>query len=105
MFEGPVDHIRDGFEAAVGMPGGAFRLAWGVFDFAHLIEVDERVEISLRDAGKGTPNRKAFALETTRRGGDGTDTAQRRPTRIEAGDARKNDVGRSANCWHFSQRL
>jgi hypothetical protein len=43
VLEGSVNHVGEGFEAAVWVPGCAARLIRGVFNLAHLVHVDERV--------------------------------------------------------------
>ena len=52
MLEGPVDHVGHRLEAPVGMPGGAFGLTRGVLDFAHLVEMDEWIELVEGNAGR-----------------------------------------------------
>jgi len=73
-----VDHVRDGLEAAVGVPRSALGFAWGVLDLAHLVHVDERVEGALADAGERTAHRKALTLEPGRRRGHGEHAADLR---------------------------
>ena len=58
VLEGPVDHVGHGLEAAVGMPRRALGLARRVLDLAHLVHVDERVEVGQLDAGEGPPDGK-----------------------------------------------
>jgi hypothetical protein len=63
VLEGPVDHVGDRLEAPVGVPVGAPRLARGVVDFAHLVHVDEGVEVArstpakARRTGKPSPSK------------------------------------------------
>ena len=45
VLERPVDDVGDGLEAAVRVPVGALGLVRGVVDLAHLVHVDERVEV------------------------------------------------------------
>ena len=66
VLEGAVDHVGDGLEAAVGVPVGAPGLARRVVDLAHLVHVDERVEVGQVDAGEGPADREALALEALR---------------------------------------
>ena len=61
--ERAVDHVGDGLEAAVRVPRRALGLAGGVLDLAHLIHVDERVELIELDAGEGAADGEALALE------------------------------------------
>ncbi len=66
VLEGPVDHVGDGLEAPVGVPGRSLGLAGGVLHLAHLVHVDEGVEVGHRDAGEGPPYREALSLEAGR---------------------------------------
>ena len=75
MLERAVDHVRDRLEAAVRMPGRALRFAGCVFDLAHLIEVDERVELGEVDAGEGATYREALTFEPVRGRGQAADRA------------------------------
>jgi hypothetical protein len=59
----PVDHVRDGLEAAVGMPGRALGFAGRVLDFAHLVHVNDRVEGGQVDARKRTTHREPLTLK------------------------------------------
>ena len=68
--ERAVDHVGDGLEPAVRVPGGAARLAWGVVDLAHLVHVDERVKGPQVNAREGAADRESLALEARRRGRD-----------------------------------
>ena len=43
-----------------------FGFAGCVLDLAHLVEVDERVEVLERDTGEGAPNREALPFEAVR---------------------------------------
>ena len=61
-------HVGDGLEAAVGVPVGALGLAGRVVDLAHLVHVDERVEVAEVDTGEGPAHGEALALEALRRG-------------------------------------
>ena len=63
MGEGPIDHVGDSFEAAVGMPRRPFGLARGVIDFSHLVHVHEGVELREAPPSEGATNREPFALE------------------------------------------
>ena len=70
VLDDPVDHVGDGLEAAVRMPGGAERLTRAVVDRSHLIHVDERIETRRVHAGEGAPDREPLALEARGRRGD-----------------------------------
>ena len=88
VLEGAVDHVGDGLEAAVGVPVGAPGLDGRVVDLAHLVHVDERVEVGQVDAGEGPPHREALALEAGRRGRDRPDGAGS-VARADGGDLRQ----------------
>ncbi len=68
MQERSVDDVRHRLEAAMGVPVGPARLAGGVVDLAHLVHVDERVELSEADAGERPSHWKALALGPSRSG-------------------------------------
>ena len=69
VLEGAVDHVGDGLEAPVGVPVGAPRLARRVVDLAHLVHVDEGVEVGHVHAGEGPADREALALVPAGGGG------------------------------------
>ena len=75
MLEDAVDHVGDGLEAAVRVPRRALRLARRVLDLAHLVEVDERVEVAEVDAGERAADREALALEARGARRDAADRA------------------------------
>jgi hypothetical protein len=79
VLEGAVDDVGDGLEAAVRVPRGALGLTRGVLDLAHLVHVDERVEVAQVDAGERAADREALSLEAGRRGGDRPGPAAHRP--------------------------
>src|SRR5688572_25511231 len=64
MFEGPVDHVGHRLEASVRMPRGAFGLSRGILDLAHLVEMDEWIELVEGHAGERSPNRKSLAFQS-----------------------------------------
>ena len=66
VLERAVDDVGDGLEAAVRVPVGAPGLARRVVDLAHLVHVDERVEVGEVDAGEGPADGEALALEALR---------------------------------------
>jgi hypothetical protein len=68
--EGAVDDVGDGLEAAVGVPRRALGLVRRVLDLAHLVHVDEGVEVGERDAGEGPVDREPLALVALGGGGD-----------------------------------
>ena len=65
-----VNEVGEGLESAVRVPRRALRLPRRVFDLAHLVHVDERIEVGGTDAGEGAPNRKALALVSLRAASD-----------------------------------
>jgi hypothetical protein len=75
MLEDPVHHVGHGLEAPVGVPWGALRLTRRVLHLAHLIHVDERVQLSQINAGERATDREAFALEAAGSRGDRSDTS------------------------------
>jgi hypothetical protein len=85
--EGAVDHVGDGLEAAMGVPRGALGFAGGVFDLAHLVHVDERVEVGVGDTGEGAVHREAFAFEALGGGGDRPDRSWNRGGRVWSAQA------------------
>ena len=68
VLEAPVHDVGDGLETAMRVPVGALRLARGVVDGAHLVHVDEGVELVVRDAGEGARDRETLALVPLRAG-------------------------------------
>ena len=73
VLHGAVDHVGDGLEAPVRVPARAPRLTGGVVDLAHLVHVDEGVEVGEVDAGEGPADREALALEAGGGGRHGAD--------------------------------
>src|SRR6266571_4899176 len=82
VLKGAVDHVGHRLEAAMRMPGGAFRLARAVLDLAHLVHMNERVEVALIEPIECAPHRKALTLDASRSGGNGEEGALLRPDRI-----------------------
>ncbi|CAB4556393.1 unannotated protein [freshwater metagenome] len=64
VIEDAIDDVRDGFKAAVWMPWCALWLTGCIFNFAHLIEMNEGIKLGEIDAGKCTADREAFPFET-----------------------------------------
>ena len=83
VLEGAVDDVRHGLEATVRVPGGALGLTRRVVDLAHLIQMNEGVEVGGRNAGEGATNGEALAFEAARGGRDGAHGAQARVLLIE----------------------
>jgi len=75
VLEGAVHDVGDGLEAAVRMPRRALRLPRRVLDLAHLVHVDEGVEVGEVDAVEGAADREPLALVALRGGGDAADAA------------------------------
>ena len=71
VLEGAVEHVGDGLEPAVRVPRRAPGRARLPLHLAHLVHVDERVEIAEVDAGEGAAHGEALALVALRGGGDG----------------------------------
>ena len=91
VFHDAVDHVGDRLEATVWVPGRALRLARRVLHLAHLVEVDEGVQVAQVHAGEGAAHREALAFEGAGRSGDALDRLRRRAT---AGPARGCAAGR-----------
>lgn len=53
MLEGVVDHVGDGFEAAMWVLVGVFGFVRGLVDLVYLIHVDEWVEVRVGYVGEG----------------------------------------------------
>ena len=66
VLERAVHHVGDRLEPAVRVPGRALRLARRVVDLAHLVHVDERVEIGEVDMREGAANREALPFNPVR---------------------------------------
>src|SRR5438874_634645 len=64
-----VDHVGDGFEAAVRMRRGAHRFAGRQVDLADVVEVDERVQFGQWHAGETAAYRETLTLVAACRGG------------------------------------
>jgi hypothetical protein len=62
VFEHPVDHVGDGFEAPVRMPRCARGFTRGVLDCPHVIQQHERVGVRQVHGRQGAPDREAFPL-------------------------------------------
>ena len=63
VLERAVHHVGHGLEAAVRVPRRALRLARRVVDLAHLVHVDERVEVGEVDVGEGAADREALPFQ------------------------------------------
>src|SRR5438093_13326981 len=89
MLKGAVDHVGDRLEASVRMPRGPLRLTGPVLHLAHLVHVDERIQISLIEPIERTPYRKALALDAFWSRSDGEDRPFHRRDRIDDREARQ----------------
>ena len=98
VLEGPVDHVRDGLEAAVGVPGCALRLAGAVVDRAHLVHMHERVERREVHPVERSAYGKPLALEAPGRSGHAHHRA-RVGLRVGFGDPGKGE-GIGGDGWH-----
>ena len=72
VLERAVDHVGDGLEAAVRVPRRALRLARRVLHLAHLVHVDERVEVApgrrrRTRGGPGSPRPRSRSARSSRR--------------------------------------
>ena len=66
VLERAVDHVRHGLEPPVRVPGRALRLARRVLHLAHLVQMDERVELCQVDAVERAADREPLALQPGR---------------------------------------
>ena len=106
MLEGAVDHVGHGLEAPMGVPGRALGFAGGVLHLAHLVHVDEGVELGDRHAGEGAPYRETFAFETTRGVRDALHRADARGARPASRCAGAPGCrGRSLQAWRTHSLL
>ena len=99
MLEHAVDHVRHGLEAPMRVPRGTSRLTRSVVDLAHLVHVDERIEVGEVDAGESTADGKALAFESGRRSRDaahGTDAC----VRASVGQSRNGREIVDRDGWH-----
>jgi hypothetical protein len=102
MPERAVDHVSDGLEAAVRMPGRSLRLARRVVHLAHLVHVDERVELPQVDAGECAAHREALALVGRRRCRHRQDRPVLTDSRIRPGDPGQQQNILDGDRWHDS---
>ena len=104
VFERAVDDVGHGLEAAVRMPRRAFGLPRRVFDLAHLVEVDERVQVREVDPRESASYRESLPLEPVRGGRDRPHAALPglRPKRRDAVECR--DVV-NGDCCHDELKI
>ena len=86
VLECAIDHVRDRLEASMRVPRRALGFAGRVFDLAHLVEVDERIEILERDAGEGAADREPLPFEAVRGVRDAADGSLMRDRGVWCGD-------------------
>ena len=99
VLEDAVDHVGDGLEAAMGVPGRALGLAGRVLDLAHLVEVDEGVEVAQVHPGEGSADGEALAFEAAGRARHARDGAA--PSlRIGPGETRQRGDVIDGDGWH-----
>jgi len=89
VLERAVDHVGDGLEAAMGVPGRALGLPRRVVDLPHLVHVHERVEILQVHTGEGAADGEALALEPPGGRGHGLDRTLDRLGAVERWDGRE----------------
>ncbi len=102
MLEDAVDHVRDGLETAVWMPRRALGLAGRVLHLAHLIEMDEWIQVLERDAGECPPNGEALPFHAVRGVRHAADRALTRDGEIRFKDAREDGQIFDDDCGHAS---
>ena len=83
-----------------GCHGRALRLARRVFDLAHLVEMDERVEVGEVDAGEGAADREALPFEPARGVRDAADGALPGDGGIRFRDPRQDGDVFDDDGWH-----
>ncbi len=82
------------------MPRRALGFAGGVFDLAHLVEVDERIEVLERDPGEGAPDREPLPFEAARRDRDAADGPLARDGGIRVRDPGQDGDVVDDDGWH-----
>src|SRR5688572_12548164 len=102
VLERAVDHVGDSLEAAMRVPGRALRLARGVLHLAHLVEMDERIEVAQVDAVKRAPDREPVALEPSWRVRDATHGALACEHGVGRRDAREDGDVVDGDGWHVA---
>ena len=98
--EHAVDDVGDGLEPAVRVPRGALGLAGRVLDLAHLVHVDERVQLPQVHPGEGPADREALTLEAGRRGGHRHDRPLGRGRGVGLGDPGQDQDVLYSHRWH-----
>ena len=100
VLERAVDDVRDRLEAPMRVPGRSLGLARRVLDLAHLIEMDERVELAEVDAGERAAHRESVTLEPARRGRHAAHGSLAGMDGIGRGNARQDGDVVDGDGWH-----
>jgi hypothetical protein len=82
------------------MPGRALGLTGGVLHLAHLVEVDERVEVVEGDARERATDREPLPFESVRGDRHAAHGAMARDRRIRFGDPRQDGDVVDGQCGH-----
>jgi signal transduction histidine kinase/CheY-like chemotaxis protein len=98
--EHAVDDVRDGLEPAVRVPRRALGLTRRVLHLAHLVHVDERVQLPQLHAGERPADRETLTLEPGRRGGHRHDRPLSRDGGVGLGDAGQHQNVLNGHRWH-----
>src|SRR3984957_3749295 len=98
--EHAVDDVRDGFEPAVRVPRRALGLTRRVLHLAHLVHVDERVQLPQVHAGERPADRETLTLEPGRRGGHRHDRPLSRDGGVGLGTAGQHQNVLNGHRWH-----
>jgi signal transduction histidine kinase/CheY-like chemotaxis protein len=98
--EHAVDDVRDGLEPAVRVPRRALGLTRRVLDLAHLVHVDEGVQLSQVHAGERPADRETLTLEPGRRGRHRHDRPLGRGGGVGLGDAGQDQNVLYSHRWH-----
>jgi len=98
--EHAVDDVRDGLEPAVRVPRRALGLTRRVLHLAHLVHVDEGVQLPQVHAGERAADREALTLEPGRRGRHRHDRPLGRGGGVGLGDAGQDQNVRDGHRWH-----
>jgi hypothetical protein len=103
VLERAVDHVGHGLEPPMRVPRRALGLAGRVLDLAHLVHVDEGIEVGEIDPGEGASDRKSLALDAARSGRDGANGSLDRVSHL--GDPRELGDVVDGDCGHLGDLL
>jgi len=98
--EHAVDDVRDGLEPAVRVPRRALGLTRRVLHLAHLVHVDERVQLPQFHAGERPADRETLTLEPGRRGSHRHDRPLGRDGGVGLRDAGQHQNVLNGHRWH-----